>query len=58
MKFIALDFYADIGYVRVDFYLQRNRILHIGELTFTPGGGILPIRPIIWDKRLGEMWKM
>ena len=57
MKQICKMFYKDIGYLRLDFYLQENKILHIGELTLTPGGGVLPIRPIDWDRKLGEMWK-
>ncbi len=39
MKQICKMFYKDIGYLRLDFYLQENIILHIGEITFTPGGG-------------------
>ena len=39
MKQICKMFYKDIGYLRLDFYLQENKILHIGELTLTPGGG-------------------
>lgn len=55
MKQIYEMFYKDISYLRLDFYLQENKILHIGELTLTPGGGVLPIRPIDWDRKLGEI---
>ncbi|WP_258552344.1 ATP-grasp fold amidoligase family protein [Helicobacter canis] len=43
-----------MGYLRCDFYLQGNTILHIGELTFTPGGGVLPISPREFDGTLGS----
>ena len=54
---ISRRFFDDLGYLRCDFYLQGNRILHIGELTFTPGGGVLPISPREFDKTLGEFWE-
>ena len=54
---ISKRFFDDLGYLRCDFYLQGNRILHIGELTFTPGGGALPISPRKFDKTLGEFWE-
>ena len=54
---ISRRFFDDLGYLRCDFYLQGNRILHIGELTFTPGGGALPISPRKFDKTLGEFWE-
>ena len=54
---ISKRFFDDLGYLRCDFYLQGNRILHIGELTFTPGGGVLPISPREFDKTLGEFWE-
>lgn len=53
---ICREFRGDLGYLRCDFYLQENKILHIGELTFTPGGGVLPIAPREWDGKLGELW--
>ena len=55
---ISKRFFDDLGYLRCDFYLQENRILHIGELTFTPGGGVLPISPREFDKTLGEFWEI
>ena len=55
---ISRKFSKDLGYLRCDFYLQNNEILHIGELTFTPGGGTLPISPREYDKKLGDLWKI
>ncbi|WP_172618011.1 ATP-grasp fold amidoligase family protein [Helicobacter canis] len=55
---ISRRFFDDLGYLRCDFYLQENVILHIGELTFTPGGGVLPISPREFDKTLGELWEI
>ena len=55
---ISKRFFDDLGYLRCDFYLQDNRILHIGELTFTPGGGVLPISPREFDETLGEFWEI
>ena len=40
-------------FVRVDFYETANRF-YIGEMTFYPGGGILPFTPREWDYKLGE----
>ena len=55
---ISRRFFDDLGYLRCDFYLQENAILHIGELTFTPGGGVLPISPREFDKTLGDFWEI
>ncbi|STO96539.1 putative glycosyltransferase [Helicobacter canis] len=55
---ISRRFFDDLGYLRCDFYLQGNTILHIGELTFTPGGGVLPISPREFDGTLGELWEI
>ena len=55
---ISKRFFDDLGYLRCDFYLQENAILHIGELTFTPGGGVLPISPREFDETLGELWEI
>jgi len=40
-------------FVRVDFYEIEGKI-YVGEMTFYPGGGILPFTPVEWDYRLGE----
>lgn len=47
----------DFEYVRVDLFVFDNR-LYFGELTFTPGGGVLPFTPdridYEWGKLLSE----
>ncbi len=50
---IGASFYEDIGYLRCDFYVLDQQ-LYIGELTMTPGGGCLPIRPYKYDEILGK----
>lgn len=53
MKNVARILSADVPFVRVDFYLVDGKIL-ISELTFTPGGGLIPFSPREYDKELGE----
>lgn len=36
---------ADFDYVRVDLYSPNNQV-YFGELTFTPGAGVLPFMPV------------
>lgn len=38
---------------RVDFYEIEDQVL-LGEMTFYPGGGILPFDPEEWDYKIGE----
>ena len=40
-------------FVRVDFYEIDGKV-YVGEMTFYPGGGILPFDPVEWDYKLGE----
>ena len=40
-------------FVRVDFYEIDNKI-YLGEMTFYPGGGILPFDPVEWDYTIGS----
>lgn len=40
-------------FVRVDFY-ETDKQFYVGEMTFYPGGGILPFSPVEWDYKLGE----
>lgn len=44
-------------FVRVDFYELGNRIA-LGEMTFYPGGGILPFDPVDWDYKIGEWYQL
>jgi hypothetical protein len=51
-KFLSKDF----PYVRVDFYNQGKEII-FGEMTFFPGGGLLPLVPVNnqYDRLLGDL---
>lgn len=44
-------------FVRVDFYEIGDRIA-LGEMTFYPGGGILPFDPVEWDYKIGEWYQL
>ena len=44
-------------YVRVDWY-DVDGVLFFGELTFHHDGGFRPIKPEIWDKKLGAELKI
>jgi hypothetical protein len=56
MIFVASQLSDEFDFVRVDLYNIDGRIC-FGELTFTPAGS-LNLQPTIWDKRLGEKWKI
>ena len=45
---------ALFDFVRVDLYEHRGRVA-VGELTFYPGSGLVPISPA-FDLALGEKW--
>jgi hypothetical protein len=45
---------SDFEYVRVDLYAFDNR-LYFGEMTFTPGGGVLPFTPSRTDYEWGQL---
>ena len=42
-------------FVRVDFYEIGDKI-YVGEMTFYPGGGLLPVRPMEWEYKYGDMF--
>lgn len=44
-------------FCRVDFYEVGDDI-HLGEMTFYPGGGILPFDPVEWDYKIGEWYQL
>ena len=44
----------DFGYVRVDLYAPDNQV-YFGELTFTPGAGVLPFTPDSIDYEWGKL---
>lgn len=43
-----------IPFLRVDFYVDKDGYFFIGELTFTPSSGLLPLTPVEWDYTFGE----
>lgn len=51
---LARTLSKDFLFVRVDFYQIRERVL-VGELTFSPAGGLEPFTPVEWDYKFGEM---
>ncbi|NJC37159.1 hypothetical protein GGR60_001694 [Xanthomonas arboricola] len=46
---------GDVDYVRVDWYIQRGQI-YFGELTFTPGAGLVTGLDRGLDRMMGDMW--
>jgi TupA-like ATPgrasp len=48
---------ADFDFVRVDLYDIRGQV-RFSEMTFTPGAGLLQLKPAIWDVILGQKWKV
>lgn len=43
-----------IPFLRVDFYVDKDGFYYIGELTFTPSSGLLPLTPNKWDYIFGD----
>ena len=54
---IAEKFGEDFPMVRVDLYDIKGKII-LSELTFTPGGGIIPFEPVQADLELGNKLKI
>ncbi len=50
----AMKLCGDFDYVRVDLYAPENRV-YFGELTFTPGAGVLPFTPDRIDYEWGQL---
>lgn len=50
----AVKLCEDFDYVRVDLYAPDNRV-YFGELTFTPGAGVLPFTPDRIDYEWGKL---
>lgn len=46
---------ADFDYVRVDWYVHEDRV-YFGELTFTPGAGLVTGLDNGLDRLMGQMW--
>jgi hypothetical protein len=48
---------AGFDFVRVDLYAMGGQV-RFGEMTFTPGAGLIQLQPAIWDLILGQKWKV
>ncbi|MCC4622494.1 hypothetical protein LL965_21440 [Xanthomonas cassavae CFBP 4642] len=46
---------SDFDYVRVDWYIQQGKV-YFGELTFTPGAGMVTGLERGLDRMMGDMW--
>ena len=57
MKKISKKLGEDFAFVRVDFY-ESNDKLYFGELTFSSHAGLMPPRPIEYNKILGDLIKI
>jgi TupA-like ATPgrasp len=53
---VAMRLVEGLGYVRVDLYIVGDDI-YFGELTFTPGAGVLPFAPDRIDYEWGGLFK-
>ncbi|SAK91552.1 hypothetical protein AWB79_06711 [Caballeronia hypogeia] len=51
---VARKLSSDFGFVRVDLYDSKGAI-HFGELTFTPGAGMFPLKPDRVDYEWGQL---
>lgn len=52
---IAKELSKGFKYVRVDLYENHGKV-YFGEMTFTPGSGMIRFDPDEWDYRLGNLW--
>ncbi len=53
MKDVARILAKELPFVRIDFYLVDEKI-YLSEMTFTPGGCLIPFYPSEYDRELGE----
>lgn len=56
MLHIAQILSAGFDYMRVDLYSIDSRI-YVGELTFTPNGGLGTFEPFSFDMYFGDLWE-
>lgn len=54
MKEIAAEVAKAFPFVRVDFFEVEGKI-YFSELTFTPGGALIPFTPREYDEKLGKL---
>lgn len=57
MKEMAAILSKDISFVRVDFY-EINEKIYFGEFTFSPCAGFTPLKPIKYDRIIGDWLKL
>lgn len=55
MKEISCRLASEFDFVRVDLYADDKRII-FSELTFSPGGGIVPFKPQSYDFQFGKLF--
>lgn len=54
MKQVSKELSKRFPFVRVDLYSIRDRII-FSEMTFTPSAGMMPIKPIEYDEKWGDL---
>ena len=57
MKEVARKLSKNIPFVRVDLYLIDSKV-YFGELTFFHDAGFVPLEPMEWEYKLGDMIKL
>ena len=57
MKSIAQKLSSNFDFVRVDLY-EINGVVYLGEMTFTPGAGLIRYKNPNDDIRLGKLLKL
>ena len=58
MLSVAEQLATGFHHVRVDFYLQKDGGLKVGELTFTSAGGTCLWNSEEWDLKLGKLIRL
>lgn len=54
---IARKLSSGFPFVRVDFFDTPEK-LYVAEMTFAPGGGCTPYKPVSFNEKLGELFKV
>lgn len=57
MMTIAQKLSSGFPFIRVDFFDTKEK-LYMAELTFNPGGGFTPYKPVSFNKKMGDMFKL
>lgn len=56
-KELAQKISGEFDYIRADLYVIEGEVF-FGELTQTHGGGFEDFKPLSWDKKWGDLWKI